>query len=278
MAHSKEGFSSLTFASQYPEAPLNSWIDIYFNSMHIMAQTFSHPETRPAFQCFYQSLSDILPSSEMKEIMQDFILMKHHVQNALLSEPTCLKPFFLVHKEMETILKQNPENFFDYCCRNRELLFLWTYLCHNYYNILYHLPCLNLNNLRNQYQVKNINKETWSHPIWFILHFSALNSPNMLNEIWTTAYKAFAACLQIILPCELCRQHWVENLPRIPIDNYLFTCDSLFQWSWLIHNEVNKKLDKPSMNLDEARMKYTAKGRGNMSKKSYYELLPVRYA
>ena len=50
--------------------------------------------------------------------------------------------------------------------------------------------------------------------------------------------------------CGQCRSDWQKIVSELPPD--LKTDESLFAWTVLVHNEVNKKLGKPELSLDEA--------------------------
>lgn len=55
------------------------------------------------------------------------------------------------------------------------------------------------------------------------------------------------------VPCGDCRRHWNEILARLPPD-----AGRPFEWSVAAHNEVNVKLDKPTLTVGEARQRWGA--------------------
>jgi hypothetical protein len=53
------------------------------------------------------------------------------------------------------------------------------------------------------------------------------------------------------VPCGKCRKDWREMLARTPPD-----WDKYFAWTVDRHNEINAKLGKPIMSLEEARARW----------------------
>lgn len=101
-----------------------------------------------------------------------------------------------------------------------------------------------------------LSKEVWGNPTWFVIHFSSMHSPIPFNFDWALSYKAFISCLMFMIPCPKCRAHLMENLPKNHIDDYLYSRDSIFEWSVRLHNIVNESIDKPILSLLEARQLY----------------------
>ena len=65
-------------------------------------------------------------------------------------------------------------------------------------------------------------------------------------------YKTMLSCLQYILPCPKCRQHLIDNLALIDIDNCGNDRIALFRCSWELHNIVNESLGKRKPSFQEA--------------------------
>lgn len=70
------------------------------------------------------------------------------------------------------------------------------------------------------------------------------------------AYKAFIESQVQLLPCKKCRAHLKENLQKIPIDPYLTDNHSLFFWTYLLHDIVNKSLSVRSPPYDKIKAVY----------------------
>ena len=89
-------------------------------------------------------------------------------------------------------------------------------------------------------QVKDhINKITINtSELWKRLHL--LSNDRVLYEEWKCK-----------LPCGPCKASWQEIQERIPPD--FSSQDLFFEWTVIVHNEVNKKLGKRIVSLEEAR-------------------------
>jgi hypothetical protein len=88
---------------------------------------------------------------------------------------------------------------------------------------------------------------------WGAIHYAALGAPDLLDTHHQTIYLNFYTLLPEILPCSACGQHFGELLKEIPITPYLKTSTSLFEWTVITHNAVNKRLNKPEISVSEAK-------------------------
>ena len=59
-----------------------------------------------------------------------------------------------------------------------------------------------------------------------------------------------------LLPCKTCRVHALKMLETTPPDPYLSNNHDLFFWSYLIHDAVNKRLNKISPPYQEIKRYY----------------------
>lgn len=84
---------------------------------------------------------------------------------------------------------------------------------------------------------------------WGALHLACLYAGDL------EALTSFINSYTEVLPCPMCRVHFAEVISLYPIptegDQYIF-----FKWSVDVHNVVNKKLDKPTMTVQEALEKW----------------------
>ena len=101
-----------------------------------------------------------------------------------------------------------------------------------------------------------VNKDNWGPHLWYSMHFIALGFPIQASSIDKKNYKNFYINLPNIIPCEECSKHLIKNLNEYPIDNYLDSRERLFEWTVIIHNEVNKMLGKSIWSLDKATKHY----------------------
>jgi hypothetical protein len=234
------------------------WMRHFWNACHVLARTYNpvDDKVRKSFACFYQSLSDIIPTYEMRRVMKDFILMTKEVQDTLF-ESKILSTFFTVHREIYDELIRKPRDFFNFSLKDSDSLFIWTYLLHCYYNLLTGVRLDSYNMLKATYDRSQISKETWANPIWALIHICAYYAPAIIDHKWAMSYKAFISCLMFAIPCPTCRNNLVENLGNLNIDNYLRTNKSIFEYSVLLHNSVNKELNKPIISVAEAEKIYS---------------------
>jgi len=101
-----------------------------------------------------------------------------------------------------------------------------------------------------------LSKETWGPHLWYSMHFIALGFPNEASSIDKKNYKNFYINLPNVIPCEECSKHLAINLNNYQIDNYLESREKLFEWTVIIHNEVNKLLGKEIWSVDKALKHY----------------------
>jgi len=99
----------------------------------------------------------------------------------------------------------------------------------------------------------------WGPHLWTGLHYVALGYPGGASATDRAHYKAFYEGLSNVLPCGKCVQHYIQLLKESPIDAYLDTADTLFEWTVIIHNAVNKRLGKKEVSLEQAKTLYPAK-------------------
>ena len=102
-----------------------------------------------------------------------------------------------------------------------------------------------------------IDKNSWGEYLWHTIHFVSLGYPNNPSSNDKKYYKDFYVNLKNVLPCQECSEHYGENLKKYNIDNFLDTKEKLFEWTVLIHNEVNRMLGKSEWSVKEAYNYYT---------------------
>lgn len=102
--------------------------------------------------------------------------------------------------------------------------------------------------------------QDWGPNLWKSIHYIALAYPELPSHEEKINYKNFYINLQHIIPCKYCRIHYEEHLQELPmIDLYLDTKIRLFEWTVMLHNKVNKILNKKEYTLKEAYELYIGK-------------------
>ena len=87
--------------------------------------------------------------------------------------------------------------------------------------------------------------DSWGPHAWETLHHISFGSPVTLDADDKHNYKQMINSLRCLAPCSLCRSAFGELLNYINIDDYIDTREGLCFWVFVIHNLVNRKLDKP---------------------------------
>ena len=105
----------------------------------------------------------------------------------------------------------------------------------------------------------------WGPFFWHTIHIIALGYP--INPTYTDkkCAKEFFESLAYLLPCGICREHYAKHLEANPISTFVDTKKDLLKWTILIHNEVNKSLNKPVWTEYEVLKYYERLGKRNRS-------------
>ena len=102
-----------------------------------------------------------------------------------------------------------------------------------------------------------IDKSAWGSSMWNTIHFVALGYPNNPSEIDKKNYKTFYENLHKIIPCDVWSKHLESNLSDLPVSKFLDSREKLFEWTVLLHNTVNKLLNRKEWSVKKAYRHYT---------------------
>ena len=102
----------------------------------------------------------------------------------------------------------------------------------------------------------NINPNIWGKHAWNFIHIVSSSYPDNPTIYQKKAYKNFFVSLKDILPCSNCRKHFAKNIKLYNIDNYLNNRNSLFKWTVIMHNLVNKISKKKEVSYNTAKTYY----------------------
>ncbi len=98
-----------------------------------------------------------------------------------------------------------------------------------------------------------MNADIWGPHAWVFLHSITFSYDPKNKE----AMKKFVSSLESLLPCEICREHFKQNLLAKPLtDEILSSKDLLFKWFVDLHNIVNLKNGKKTYSYAEVVEKY----------------------
>lgn len=93
--------------------------------------------------------------------------------------------------------------------------------------------------------------EVWGPIFWATMHIISLGYPDEPSYAEKRAAKEFYMGMQHLLPCPTCREHFKGVLQGLPIESWLDNRTSLTEWVWMAHNEVNRRLERPTYTKDE---------------------------
>jgi hypothetical protein len=103
--------------------------------------------------------------------------------------------------------------------------------------------------------------ETWGPFFWHTIHIIALGYPTKdPSYSQKRAAKEFIEGLQFLIPCAICRDHYKVHLEKYPITPHLDRKADFFRWTIILHNEVNKSLNKPPFTEAQALQYYSRLG------------------
>jgi hypothetical protein len=79
---------------------------------------------------------------------------------------------------------------------------------------------------------------------WYVIHYFAILYPDRPTISDRSIWHRFYTLLADLLPCNTCQEDYLRFQEDAPIADYLDCSFTLFDWSYRLHNYINKKLDK----------------------------------
>lgn len=101
------------------------------------------------------------------------------------------------------------------------------------------------------------SKDHWGTHLWGFIHAITIIDFES-NESYNKNIKVILKELRDCMPCPKCKATFKMYLDKLD-DLDLTKSMILFYWSVDLHNEVNKKLNKPEWSYEMALMKWTKK-------------------
>ena len=98
------------------------------------------------------------------------------------------------------------------------------------------------------------SKSLWGRPLWFSLHYGALNYPDNPTDEIRNMMVGFILGLPVMIPCDECKNHAYNYIQGKKSQLYDITENKelLFRFWWEFHNHVNNKSGKQQISLAEA--------------------------
>lgn len=106
----------------------------------------------------------------------------------------------------------------------------------------------------------HVPPEVWGPFFWHTIHIAALGYPREPTYTDKKAMKDFFESLKTIIPCPVCRTHYVSHMGKLPITASLDSRPDLFRWTVDLHNDVNEMLGKRKYTETEVIDYYTRLG------------------
>ena len=106
----------------------------------------------------------------------------------------------------------------------------------------------------------HVPPEVWGPFFWHTIHIAALGYPREPTYTDKKAMKDFFESLKTIIPCPVCRTHYVSHMGKLPITASLDSRNDLFRWTVDLHNDVNEMLGKRKYTETEVIHYYTRLG------------------
>lgn len=103
------------------------------------------------------------------------------------------------------------------------------------------------------------NPEVWGPAFWFSLHNGATKYPINATPTWKERMKNFIIGIPVMVPCEKCSVHATAYIEKYydELESIVSGRDTLFEFFCNFHNYVNKRLNKPEMNIEDAITMYS---------------------
>lgn len=198
----------------------DDWHQLWY-CIHIICKVYNPKGeyAQSALICFFECLVDLIPD-----------------ENACYS--------------LNSFMKQNPiEKYLE----SNDKTFEWSYNLHNFLNIIKRRKGqktydISLREAKENYS--HLTKKDWAHAVWFLIHFIAFNLPKKIERDIADSYKALIVSLRYLIPCPECSNHMHEYLSENNIEPFLIGNREIFYWTWVFHNSVNKRINKPCPNIN----------------------------
>ena len=102
----------------------------------------------------------------------------------------------------------------------------------------------------------SVSPNIWGKYMWSTFHFIAMGYPDHPSVSDRQTYKIFYETFGLVLPCGKCTVNYERHMREVLIDDYLKNSLTLFEWTVMVHNIVNKELGKSIWNVEYAKMYY----------------------
>ena len=117
---------------------------------------------------------------------------------------------------------------------------------------------------KNTFNKKDYNSKdgmltsVWGPSLWHSLHAISFNYPTNPNKDEKRRYLDFFMSLRYVLPCKYCRDNFVKNIQKVPLNmSTMKNRETLSKWLYNLHEEINTMLGKKSnLTYKDVRARY----------------------
>ena len=101
-----------------------------------------------------------------------------------------------------------------------------------------------------------MDSKIWGPYFWFTLHTITLSYPDKPTYENKRQFNDFFMVLQHVIPCNVCKEHYIKHISNFPISTALDSKEHLVMWLFNLHNMVNRELKKKEITFLEFQEKY----------------------
>ena len=101
-----------------------------------------------------------------------------------------------------------------------------------------------------------MNSSVWGPHYWFFLHTICLHYPIHPNEETKKIYYDLFQHFHCFIPVPHMAKEYQQLLATYPITPYLDNRESILKWIHFIHNQINQKLEKPTLTYSNFLQQY----------------------
>jgi Erv1 / Alr family len=107
-------------------------------------------------------------------------------------------------------------------------------------------------------ELKSNDPKVWGPHLWKYMHCSAANYPERPSERQIQDMITWLKTLTVTIPCVKCKEHYGKYIHNHNSELHAICSskDSLFNFIVDIHNQVNKRNNKPIVTYDQAKQLY----------------------
>lgn len=115
--------------------------------------------------------------------------------------------------------------------------------------------------------------QVWGPKLWYFFHIIAYMYPNNPSpDTIKKYYELYSILIPRIIPCNYCKEHYINNLDLYKLKQSLSNKKKYIQWTIDIHNEVNLRKGKKIYTFNECNKIYN-----KINHKVLFELLRYYY-